>query len=168
MTDNGAIVKILMLTGQRRGQIDRLQTSWVDKEGISFPASVMKNKLEHYCPIGSLTYYTLLEIIPVDGYYFSPLTAVGRPFTAWSKNKKKLDSMVQFDPWCLHDLRRTWSTNAPRLDIPPHITSRILSHASPEGTIAKIYNRYKYRSEMADAMHKMNDHILSLIDRTPT
>ena len=159
----GAIVKVLMLTGQRRGQIDRLQASWVDEEGITFPATVMKNKLEHWCPIGSLTRYVLMSVLPVGGYYFSPVTAVGRPFTAWSKNKRKLDAMVQLDPWTLHDLRRTWASNAPRVDIPPHITSRILSHAAPEGRISKIYNRYKYRGEMADAMDKMNDHILSLV-----
>jgi integrase len=159
----GAIVRLLMLTGQRAGQIARLETSWVHKERIVFPASVMKNKHGHTCPIGSLSRYTLLSVIPVGNYYFSPITAVGRPFSAWSKNKTKLDELVQLDPWRLHDLRRTWSTNAPRLDIPPHITARVLSHTAPEGGIAKIYNRYTYGKEMAAAMKKMDDHILSLI-----
>ncbi len=163
----GAIVRMLMLTGQRRGQIDRLKTDWVEENGIAFPGSVMKNGLDHYCPIGSLTKFVLLGVVPVGEYYFSPISAVGRPFSAWSKNKRKLDSLVQVDPWTLHDLRRTWASNAPRFDIPPHITSRTLSHAAPEGRISKIYNRYKYRGEMADAMDKMNDHILSLIADEP-
>ncbi|MEM8970822.1 MAG: integrase arm-type DNA-binding domain-containing protein [Pseudomonadota bacterium] len=162
----GSIVRLLMLTGQRAGQIAWLQEKWINKEktGIEFPAEVMKNNREHYCPIGGLTKFVLMVNVPVKGYYFSPLSAVGRPFSAWSKNKRKLDELVQLDPWRLHDLRRTWSTNAPRLDIPPHITSRILSHAAPEGAIARIYNRYMYRDEMADAMNRMNDHILSLVD----
>ncbi|KUO64237.1 MAG: hypothetical protein APF80_17640 [Alphaproteobacteria bacterium BRH_c36] len=164
----GAIVRILMLTGQRRGQIDRLQEAWVDEQGINFPARVMKNGRDHYCPIGRLTKFVLLQVQPVGGYYFSPIGLVGHPFSAWSKNKGRLDSMVQLDPWTLHDLRRTWSTNASALDIPPHITERILSHASPEGRIAKIYNRYLYREEMAAAMDKMNSHILSLISQEPT
>lgn len=166
----GALVRLLMLTGQRAGQIARLQGSWVSKgqDSITAPAAVMKNKQEHYCPIGNLCRFVLLQVPMVGDYYFSPVTKVGRPFSAWSKNKAKLDQLVQLDPWRLHDLRRTWSSNAPRLDIPPHITSRVLSHTSEEGKVAQIYNRYKYRREMADAMVKMDDHILSLIEPDTT
>ena len=160
----GAIVRLLMLTAQRAGQIAHLRTDWVHEDHIIFPAGVMKNEREHFCPLGPLGRYTLQGVLPVENYYFSPITAVGRPFSAWSKNKAKLDKLVQLDPWRLHDLRRTWSSNAPRLDIPPHISGRILSHAAPEGRMAKIYNRYKFREEMTDAMAKMDNHILSLIE----
>lgn len=159
----GLIVQILMLTGQRKAQIAHLHEEWVHDDHFLFPGSIMKNGLEHRCPIGSLTKTTLMRALPIKGYYFSPITAVGRPFSNWSKSKKQLDEIVQIDPWCLHDLRRTWSTNAADLDIPPHITARVLSHATPEGSISAIYNRSKYKKQMADAMHKMNDHILSLI-----
>ncbi len=159
----GLIVQLLMLTGQRRGEIARLHSSWIEDDWITFPAEVMKNGKKHECPIGSLTKFALMRAIPIDGYYFSPVTAVGRPFSAWSKSKVKLDKLAEIDPWRLHDLRRTWSSNAPRLNIAPHITSRVLSHASEEGKVAQIYNRYAYRQEMADAMEKMNNHILSLI-----
>lgn len=159
----GLIVQILMLTGQRKAQIAHLHEEWVHDDHFLFPGSIMKNGLEHRCPIGSLTKTTLMRALPIKGYYFSPITAVGRPFSNWSKSKKQLDEMAQIDPWCLHDLRRTWSTNAADLDIPPHITARVLSHATPEGSISAIYNRSKYKKQMADAIHKMNDHILSLI-----
>ena len=74
----GAIVRLLMLTGQRKGQISRLQTSWVKKRTITFPPEVMKNGKQHQCPIAGATEYVLLGVIPVGGYYFSPVTAVGR------------------------------------------------------------------------------------------
>lgn len=163
----GAIVRLLMLTGQRAGQIARLQTGWVADEHILFPAGVMKNKREHWCPIGTLTKFTLLEVIPVDDYYFSPVTAVGQPFSGWSKCKLKLDRLTELDPWRLHDLRRTWATSAARLDVPPHVASRVLSHTAPEGGLAKIYNRYKYRQEMSNAMAKVNEHFLGLVGGTP-
>ncbi len=164
----GAIVRLVILTGQRREQIASLQTNWVHDDHIVFPPTIMKNKREHWCPIGSLVKFTLLEVIPVDQYYFSPVTAVGRSFSAWSKNKKKLDALVQLEPWQLRDLRRTWATNASRLDVPPHVTSRVLSHTSPEGGLMNVYNRHKYRREMSEAMQKMNEHILSLIADDPT
>ena len=80
----------------------------------------MKNNREHRLPFGHLTAFLLKEIIPNQGYYFSPEGLAGRPFTAWSKNKHKLDLLLpDMVPWTLHDLRRTWSTNAARLDCPP-------------------------------------------------
>ena len=45
--------------------------------------------------------------------------------------------------WILHDLRRTFATNLAALAVPPHITERLLNHAT--GTIsgvAAIYNRF--------------------------
>lgn len=46
----------------------------------------------------------------------------GRSFSAWSKSRQRLDKLLpDLGPWTLHDLRRTWSTNAERLDIPPHL-----------------------------------------------
>jgi len=56
-----------------------------------------------------------------------------------------------------------WSTNAARLDVPPHITERVLAHVAPEGKISAVYNRFKYENEMRDAMQKMPDFITSLL-----
>lgn len=159
----GLIVRILMLTGQRKAQIANLHESWVHKEHIIYPASIMKNRLEHYCPIGRLTREMLMRALPVEGYYFSPLTSVGRPFSNWSKAKEKLDRMIDIDPWVHHDLRRTWSTNAAELKVPPPVTSRVLSHATPEGKMSAIYNRHKYKKEMSAAMNKIDSHILELL-----
>ena len=81
------------------------------------------------------------------------------PFTAWSKNKAKLDSLVDLDHWTLHDLRRTWSTNAARLEVAPHV----LSHVAPEGKVAAVYNRHRYENEMRDAMERMSTFVMDLI-----
>lgn len=160
----GALVRLLILTGQRKGQIAQLSTAWVAATGITFPPQVMKNKREHWCPVGVAGHSVLSGVIPVGDHYFAPVTAPGRPFTAWSKSKKQLDGMIDgVDPWTLHDLRRTWSTNAARLGVPLHVTSRILSHTSNESKISKVYNRHMYRDEMADAMVRMENHVLSLV-----
>ena len=76
--------------------------------------------------------------------------------------------MINIDPWTLHDLRRTWSTNAARLDIPPHITERVLSHVAPEGKVAAIYNRYRYEDEMRAAMKKIADWLMLQIQEEGT
>ena len=163
----GTIVRLLMVTGQRKAQIANLQTNWIDTKTkvFSFPGDIMKNGRSHRLPYGDLTAFLLTQSIPHKGYYFSPLGLPGRPFSAWSKNKKKLDAMLpDMDPWTLHDLRRTWSTNAARLNVPPHITDRVLSHAS--GTllpVARIYNRYRYEQEVREAVVGVEAHITEMV-----
>ena len=168
----GTIVRLLMVTGQRRQQIACLHTSWVDfqRKIISFPADIMKNNRDHVLPFGTLTGYLLGPLLPNNGYFFSPPGLAGHPFSAWSKNKRALDQRLpDMDPWTLHDLRRTWSTNAARLDIAPHITDRVLSHVTGSlSPIARVYNRFRYENEMRDAVQRIESHILELVSPTPS
>lgn len=159
----GAIIRLLMVTGQRKGQFAGLREEWVDwkNKRFVFPASAMKAKQAHTLPFSHLSEFIMLGQIPEGGLYF--YGAPGSAFNAWSKSKIRLDRLVPIDPWTIHDLRRTWSTNAARLDIPPHLTERVLSHVAPEGKVAAIYNRFKYESEMREAMAKMSTFISSLV-----
>lgn len=161
----GAMVRLLMVTGQRKGQFAALREDWVqwNKKRFVFPASVMKTAREHVVPLATLSEFLLRQLQPIGGYYFTAPGAIGQPFTAWSKSKIALDRHCDLDHWTLHDLRRTWSTNAARLDIPPHITERVLSHVAPEGKVAAIYNRFKYEADLRDAMERMSRFVMDLI-----
>ena len=50
----GRIVKLLILTGQRRGEITNLTTEMVGDDCITFPARLTKNSREHILPVGPL------------------------------------------------------------------------------------------------------------------
>ena len=162
----GELVRLLILTGQRAGQIARMHQSWIDEEVqlINFPAEVMKNKVAHTIPYTPLCKTALMVNKPVEGYLFSPPGMPGVAFSAWSKNKAKLDTlMAPIEPWTLHDIRRSWSTLAAKLDVPPHITGRILSHSTSSlNEIDLIYNRHTYQDEMRAAMLTMQDHFKML------
>src|ERR1700689_4397268 len=54
------IVRLLLLTGQRRGEIANLQTSWIKENEITIPKEITKNGREHTFPIGSMS-KSLLE-----------------------------------------------------------------------------------------------------------
>ena len=161
----GTLVRLLMVTGQRKGQFAALCEDWVDfkHKRFSWPGQAMKAGQPHVLPFSTLSEYLVRSATPAHGFYFTPPSAVGQPFTAWSKNKAALDRLVDLDHWTLHDLRRTWSTNAARIDIAPHITERVLAHVAPEGKVASIYNGFKYENEMREAMQKMADFITSLL-----
>jgi integrase len=75
-----------------------------------------------------------------------------------------LDEASGVTAWTLHHLRRTLATNLAALNMPPHVTERLLNHAS--GTIsgvATIYNRHGYMQEMREAISKWEVFIAQLL-----
>src|SRR3546814_18293986 len=46
------IVALLVLTGQRRGEIAALQWAWIGENTITLPSTHTKNRREHTFPIG--------------------------------------------------------------------------------------------------------------------
>lgn len=163
----GTIVQLLVLTGQRRGEIAALRLDWIDfeKRMITIPASITKNGRQHAFPFGKQIYAILKQCPSIDGSLFP---ARGNPetvFSGWSKCKRAMDNTLEdVSPWTLHDLRRTFSSGQAALGTPPHITERILNHVS--GTIsgvAAIYNRFRYVEEMRVAMTAWETHVAHLV-----
>lgn len=151
----GTIVQLLILTGQRRGEIAALRWDWIDQQErtISLPASLTKNSRHHTFPYGPVT-AELLKSVPQLGDALFP--ARGNPdacFSGWSKCKALLDTRCKIAPWTLHDLRRTFATNLAALNTPPHVVEKFLNHASGSiAGVAAIYNRFQYMDEMRAAM----------------
>ncbi len=153
----GTMVQLLILTGQRRGEIAALRRSWVSADTITFPASITKNKREHRIPIGKRT-REILEGIPGEAdMYFPARGRVDVPFAGWSKAKTQFDEALTFTDYTLHDLRRTYSSNLAKLGVPIHVTEKLLNHVSGTlGGIAGVYNRHSYWEEMCGAVSAGN------------
>jgi integrase len=156
--DNGTfptIVELLLLTGQRRGEIMNLRAEWIDWEGrtITFPAKVTKNKRQHTIPFGPRA-EELLRRGEAKGMLFPALGTNGkRPYGGWSKSKAGLDERCLLPYWTLHDLRRTFATNLAALGVPVHVTEKALNHVSGTmGGIVAVYQRHTYEKEIRDAM----------------
>lgn len=149
----GTMVQLLILTGQRRGEIAGLMRSWISDNAFTFPVGFCKNKREHKIPIGSLT-REIIASIPSDTELLFPARGKElQPFNGWSKAKKQFDQPLEIASYTLHDLRRTYSSNLAKAGVPIHITERLLNHVS--GTIsgiAAIYNRHDYWEEMCEAI----------------
>jgi integrase len=162
----GIIVKLLILTGQRRGEIAALRPEFF-KDGIcTLPDTLTKNKRQHSFPVGALCAAILpsLQGRERTALLFPARGAPERVFNGWSKSKKKLDQLSGVRDWTLHDLRRTFATNLAALAVPPHITERLLNHAT--GTIsgvAAIYNRFQYMDEMRAAIALWEERLASLL-----
>ena len=133
----GQIIRLLILTGQRLGQITSLRPDWINGDTITWPAECMKGNREHTIPIGPLTKAEL------DGF---PMPCT---FTSWSKEHASLLKATGLPHFTRHDIRRSWASAMAEWT-PPHLLSRLLAHA--EGGVLPIYNRYQYLSEMREAV----------------
>jgi integrase len=159
------IVKLLALTGQRRGEITAFQTPWLQNNIITIPKEVAKNGREHPFPIAALSATLLAKATkkrsPANGYIFLDATKL---FCDWSRCKKLLDKISGVTGWTLHDLRRTYASNLAKLGVRIEVIERLLNHHS--GTfrgVAGVYQRYDYMPEMREAVEKWERHLADLI-----
>lgn len=160
----GTIVQLLILTGQRRGEIAGLQSTWLS-DGFTLPLGFAKNSREHIVPAGPMA-RSMLENIKCDGLLFPAVGGKDRAFSGFSKCKKALDSLVEkVKPYTLHDLRRTFSTNIAKLGVAPHIKEALLNHVSAKSEVEAIYDQYRYVPEMKAALEIWEQYLSNLIVR---
>ena len=167
MGQYGAIIRLCVLSGQRKGQIAALQKDWVKDDLIMFPASVMKSGVEHVLPIGTLCAELIAswrDHIPHSPLFF----ASGRStlFTAWSKNKRKLDRLSNTSGWVVHDLRRYFRSSLSRWKCcTPDIAERLIGHRVGSD-VANIYDRYHYLPEKRAALEAYEAYLQRLFNQS--
>jgi integrase len=152
----GTIIKLLILTGQRRSEISELRWSEIGAEAIQLPSERAKNRRAHVVPLAP-TARALLEKTPRNGEgVFKSL--------AWSARKEELDKRSGVSSWVIHDIRRSVATGMADIGIAPHIIEAVLNHVSGhKGGVAGIYNRSSYAAEKSAALSKWDQHIASAV-----
>lgn len=141
------LVKLLLLTGQRRSQMVDIDPSWIDGDTLNFPAERMKSKRPHTIPFNLLT-----------AQYLKPIS-----FNGWGKSKARMDKITGVTDWVIHDLRRYYSTTMAKLGTPLHITENLLDHRSQITGVAATYNRYGFLPEMRAAITRYELHIHKIV-----
>jgi integrase len=165
----GIIVRLLLLTGQRRSEIGSLKWDYIKSDRITLPAEATKNGREHTFPIGTSVASIIREVRQSGSPVFPARTSKSleaTPFNGWSKSHAALLKASNTSGWTLHDLRRTFATNLAALNVPIHVTEKLLNHVSGSlSGVAGIYNRYSYEKEMRDAVELWEAHLLNLLAR---
>jgi len=161
-TPYDSVVKLLLLTGQRRSEIGGLCWSEVDLAGnvIMLPATRTKNHRAHTLPL-SRQARAIIERQPRRN-----TTDLVFGNVDWDRCKIALDARVGIAPYVIHDLRRTCSTHLGELGTLPHVIEAILNHQSgSRAGVAGVYNKSKLVEPMAEALQRWADHIESLAAR---
>lgn len=171
----GPIVRLLIVTGQRREEVSSL--SWEELEQLermwTLPGDRAKNGEPNRVPLNELAVAVLDAVAgkstwPRRGKVFS--TSTGGGFTGYHKGKEKLDRMVAEDggdpiaPWRLHDLRRTLATGFQRLGVRFEVTEAVLNHVGgSRAGVAGIYQRHDWKAEKREALDLWNNHVVSIL-----
>jgi integrase len=170
--DYGGIVRLLILTGQRRDEVGDIMWSELDLDrGIwVIPRERTKNGLTHEVPLSGVALEILRSIPRRVGRDF--VFGEGRGgFSGWSKSKTRLDARIAkagavVRPWRLHDLRRTAATRLGELGTLPHVIEATLNHISGhKAGVAGIYNRATYAKEKREALNRWADYIHGMKDK---
>lgn len=167
------VFKMLILTGQRRGEValmDWREVHRADAEWI-LPGSRTKNgKPQHVSlsppAIEILDCLAIGPAWPASGLIFSMTKMT--PVSGFSKAKRRIDDLMKIqlggrlEHWRIHDLRRTFATGLQRLGIRFEVTEAVLNHVSgSKSGVAGVYQRYDWASEKKAALEAWAVHVLA-------
>jgi len=176
----GPIVRLLMLTGQRREEVNNMSWTEVDRaERLwSLPGVRTKNREPNRVPLNDLAIAVLDGLAqstrwPRQGRVFA--TSTGARYTGYGKGKKAIDRLLARDggeavpDWRLHDLRRTVATGFQRLGVRFEVTEAVLNHVGgSRAGVAGIYQRHNWKREKEEALRDWGNHIAKLLAESPT
>lgn len=173
----GPIVRLLIVTGQRREEVSSLMWEELDQAERmwTLPGDRAKNGEPNCIPLNDLAILVLDTVAgkpvwPKRGEVFA--TATGRGFTGYHKGKEKLDKLIAEDggepmrPWRLHDLRRTLATGFQRLGVRFEVTEAVLNHVGGSRSgVAGIYQRHDWKDEKREALNLWSEHFATALER---
>lgn len=163
--------KLLLATGQRRGELIRARWAEVDSDGKTWtlPASNMKSGKAHRVPLSPLALRLFEALKKTNGKsdFVLPAPDGKQPITerALSRAAARIQAFVGLPKWVPHDLRRTLATRMNALGVAPHVVEKILAHEL--GGVLAIYNRHDYASEMRRALNLWGVRIEALTSGKP-
>lgn len=162
----GTMTKLLILTGQRRGEVTQMRWSQLDLNAKTWtiPAELSKNGREHLLPLSDHAMAVIESVPKQDNDLLFPARGNGENVVSgFTRAKNRLDKLSGVSGWTLHDLRRTTATFLGKLDTPPHVIERVLNHVSGSfAGVAGVYNRHPYFDEMQKALQAWGSHVASL------
>jgi integrase len=168
----GAVIRLLMLTGQRFSEIAALRWDEVHDEQIVLSGERTKNSRTHVVPLSEGAKSILANFPRGNRKYLFGRDDTG--FQGRSAAKLKLDELIAAGGppivnWTPHDLRRTVATRMAELGVQPHIVEAVLNHVSGhKGGVAGIYNRATYDKEKREALNLWAEHVMATVPNRPT
>jgi len=94
---------------------------------------------------------------PIDPQARIFATSAGAALGNWDRETKRIQAISRVTGWHRHDLRRTGATMLGEMGELPDIVEAVLNHTSIRSPLAAIYNRARYRPQVALALQRLAD-----------
>ena len=173
----GPLGKVLLLTGQRRGEVLGITEAEIHGDEWHLSAKRTKNGRPHVVRLTDPVRAVLKGVTRIKGAPGYIFTTTGQtPLSGLHKGHAKLaEAMlrvattergepVQIPHWTWHDLRRTAATRMAGLKIPAEVIEAALNHVSGAvAGVAGIYNRHGYAEEKREALDAWARMVLQLV-----
>jgi integrase len=163
----GAALKMILLTGQRPGEVAHMRTEHIEGDWWTLPGDPVpalnwpgtKNGQSHrvFLPVQA---QQIIADMGTVGMVFANVTndQMTRAMRALCKQLKVLRLVP-------HDLRRTHGSTVTGLGFGRDAMNRIQNHR--EGGIADVYDQHQYAAENQKIMEAVADRILLLVNGSP-
>ena len=161
-------IRILLLTGQRRGELALARWRDVDLEAKTWriPDDVSKTGKGHVVPLSdwaALEFQRLKTAAGRSPFVFPGGVGGAADPKLLTRNMARAASRfadLGIEPFTLHDLRRTCRTGLARLKVEPHIAERVLNHAQER--IPGTYDVHDYLDEKRTALDQWARHLAEI------
>lgn len=172
----GPLVKVLLLTGQRLGEVVGMSDHEIEDDIWHLSPIRTKNKRAHSLPLSPAVRDVLDSVVRIESSGGLIFTTNGEtPVSGYDRAIKRLRTAVEaiaeeergapvnVPIWTFHDLRRTAATGMARLGYPVQVVEAVLNHKSGSVSgIAAVYNRHDYASEKREALEAWATSTLSI------
>jgi integrase len=161
-----AVVRMLMLTGQRLNEVAEMAWSELsdDLSTWKIAANRAKNGVDSIVPISPQVRAIIARAARYEGNVLC-FPGENGAFVGWGRAKARLDQQSGVSDWRLHDLRRTVATNLQKLGVRLEVTESILNHISgSRGGIVGIYQRHDWADEKRAALNAWGEHMAAIVE----
>lgn len=164
-----SIFKLLMLTGQRAGEVAGILHGELDFDRALWilPAARSKNGRAHEVPLSDTALGILRSAVDRLNEPEASTPVFSRTGEAIESNAiskaARLKLQILGEAWTPHDLRRTAATGMAGLGVDPHVVEAALNHVSGfRAGVAGTYNRHAYAAEKRHALTMWETHLLQI------
>ena len=157
--DEGRYLKVLLLSGKRRGALAAMRSQEIDGTWFwNAPPSTAKNKRLHSIPLPKLA-QRIVHPRQTSGPVFGGVSEQEFDFEQLTECVRKAYGVGDF---FLHGLRHLAESKTAELQVPPHIRDRLFDHAPNRGS-GGGYDHHAYRAEMLSALESWAAHVEHLV-----
>lgn len=173
----GSVGKLLLLTGQRVGEVTGMTDDEIRGDLWCLPAERTKNARAHTVPLSGPAVSVMSSMERIEGSVLVHTLSGEAPITNFNRGRcciaERMEAIasaeagcaVSIPHWTAHDLRRTCATGLARLGIPVRTTEAVLNHVSGTGSgIVAVYQRHDYADEKRQALEAWGRFVLSLVE----